>query len=44
MNRKQFVKLAGFGAAVTGTGGMAGCKNETSVLHTVLGHTKARSK
>ncbi len=30
MNRKQFVKLAAFGAAVTATAGMAGCKNETS--------------
>ena len=30
MNRKHFVKLAGFGAAVTATGGMIGCKNKTS--------------
>ena len=30
MDRKQFVKLAAVGAAVTATGGMAGCRNETS--------------
>lgn len=29
MNRKQFVKLAGLGAAVAATGGMAGCTNRT---------------
>lgn len=30
MNRKQFVELAGFGAAVVATTGMAGCANSTS--------------
>lgn len=30
MNRKQFVKLAAFGATVTATGVIAGCKNEPS--------------
>ena len=30
MNRKHFVELACFGAAVAATGGMAGCKNRTS--------------
>src|SRR5687768_13075327 len=30
MNRKHFVKLAGFGAAVAATGGIAGCTNKTS--------------
>lgn len=30
MNRKHFVKLAGFGAAVAATGGMIGCENRTS--------------
>lgn len=30
MNRKNFVKLAGFGAAVVATGGMTGCSNRTS--------------
>ena len=30
MNRKEFVKLAGFGAAVAATGGMSGCGNTTS--------------
>ena len=29
MNRKQFVKLVGFGATIAATGGMAGCKNRT---------------
>jgi len=29
MNRKQFVKFAGFSAAVTATGGIAGCANRT---------------
>ena len=29
MNRKQFVKLAGFGAAVATTAGIAGCANRT---------------
>jgi len=30
MNRKNFVKLAGFGTAVAAIGGMAGCKNRIS--------------
>ena len=29
MNRKHFVKLAGYGAAIAATGGMAGCANRT---------------
>ncbi|MEB2778357.1 cupin domain-containing protein [Algoriphagus sp. D3-2-R+10] len=29
MNRKQFIKLAGLGAAVASAGGMAGCANRT---------------
>jgi mannose-6-phosphate isomerase-like protein (cupin superfamily) len=29
MNRKQFVQLTAFGAAVTATGGMAGCASRT---------------
>ncbi len=28
MNRKHFVQLAGFGAAVVATGGIAGCANK----------------
>ena len=31
MNRKHFVKLAGFSAVVAATGGMAGCANKTSI-------------
>lgn len=30
MNRKHFVKLASFGAAIAATGGMAGCRNRAS--------------
>lgn len=29
MNRKQFVELAGYSAAIAGIGGMAGCSNKT---------------
>ena len=30
MHRKQFVKIAGFGAAVAATGSIAGCENRTN--------------
>jgi mannose-6-phosphate isomerase-like protein (cupin superfamily) len=29
MNRKQFVRIAGFGAAIAASGGIAGCANKT---------------